>query len=148
MRYLIILFSVILFSACGPTYSDDEKSNFDTQIEKYLKENNKQCERSSSGLYYNIIEQGKGRKIKYTDKISFTYKGELLDGTVFDNKTEPVEFDVDILIAAWKEIMLELNEGGKAFLVAPPQLGYGTHELDDIPPNSILVFTMEVNEVK
>lgn len=148
MRYLIILFSVILFSACGPTYSEEEKSDFDIQIEKYLKENKKECIRSSSGLYYKIIEQGKGRKIKYTDKVAFTYKGELLDGTVFDNQTEPVEFDVNILIAAWKEIMLELNEGGKAFLVAPPQLGYGTHELDDIPPNSILVFTMEVKEVK
>jgi len=148
MKFLVAILSVVLLSSCGPTYSDEEKSSFDVQIEKYLKANNKECERSSSGLYYKIIEQGEGRKIKYSDKVAFTYKGELLDGTVFDNQTKPVEFDVSVLIAAWKEIMLELNEGGKAFLIAPPQLGYGTHQLDDIPPNSILIFTMEVKEVK
>lgn len=148
MKFLVAILSVVLLSSCGPTYSDEEKSTFDVQIEKYLKANNKECARSSSGLYYKIIEQGEGRKIKYSDKVAFTYKGELLDGTVFDSQTKPVEFDVSVLIAAWKEIMLELNEGGKAFLIAPPQLGYGTHELDDIPPNSILIFTMEVKEVK
>lgn len=148
MKLLIALFSVFLFVSCGATYSDEEKSSFDAQIEAYLKKKKKECKRSSSGLYYKIIEQGEGRKIKYSDKVVFTYTGELLDGTIFDKQTKPIEFDVDVLIAAWKEIMLELNEGGKAFLVAPPHLGYGTHELDDIPPNSILVFTMEVKEVK
>lgn len=148
MKLLIALVSIVFLSSCGATYSEEDKLNFDTQIETYLKKKNKECERSSSGLYYKIIEQGEGRKIKYSDKVSFTYKGELLDGTVFDRRTKPVEFDVSVLIAAWKEIMLELNEGGKAFLVAPPHLGYGTHELDDIPANSILVFTMEVEEVK
>lgn len=137
----------VLFAGCA-TYSEDEKSNFDQQIETYLSENKQTCKRSQSGLYYKIIEQGSGRKIKYGDRISFTYKGELLDGTVFDKQDEPVEFDVDILIAAWKETMLMLNEGGKAYIISPPQLGYGTHELDDIPPNSILVYTMKVETVK
>ena len=147
MKLILFFIACITLTACS-TYSEDDKSNFDQQIEKYLKKNNKKCKRSSSGLYYTIIEQGEGRKIKYNDIVSFTYKGELLDGTVFDKQTKPIEYKVDVLIAAWKEIMLELNEGGKAFLVAPPHLGYGTHELDDIPPNSILVFTMEVKEVK
>jgi FKBP-type peptidyl-prolyl cis-trans isomerase FkpA len=147
MKILILFFSLLLLTACT-TYSEDDKSNFDTQIEAYLKKNNKACERSSSGLYYNIIEQGEGREIKYGDRIAFTYKGELLDGTVFDKRTKPIEFDVDILIAAWKEAMLMLNEGGKAYIVAPPHLGYGTHELSDIPANSIIVYTLEVVKVK
>ena len=147
MKLLIVFFSLFVLTACT-TYSEDDKSSFDTQIEAYLKKHDKACERSSSGLYYNIIEQGEGRKIKYGDRVSFTYKGELLDGTVFDKQTKPIEFDVDILIAAWKETMLMLNEGGKAFIVAPPHLGYGTHELEDIPPNSIIVYTMEVVAVK
>ena len=147
MKILIVFFSLFLLTACT-TYSEDDKSSFDTQIEAYLKKHDKACERSSSGLYYNIIEQGEGRKIKYGDRVSFTYKGELLDGTVFDKQTKPIEFDVDILIAAWKETMLMLNEGGKAYIVSPPNLGYGTHELEDIPPNSIIVYTLEVVEVK
>lgn len=148
MKFLVVLLAFLTLTSCGPTYSEEEKSNFDTEIEAYLKKNNIKCERSSSGLYFKIIEQGTGRKIKYGDRVSFTYKGELLDGTVFDKQTKPIEFDVDVLIAAWKETMLMLNEGGKAYLVTPPHLGYGTHELDDIPANSILVFTMEVVEVK
>lgn len=147
MRKLIAFVSLLVLTACT-TYSEEDKSNFDTQIESYLKKNKQECERSSSGLYYQIIEQGEGRAIKYGDRVAFKYKGELLDGTVFDKQTKPIEFDVDVLIAAWKETMLMLNEGGKAFIVVPPHLGYGTHELDDIPPNSILVYTMEVVEVK
>lgn len=147
MKFVLPILFLLILTACT-TYSEDDKSTFDKQIESYLKKNNKKCDRSESGLYYQIIEQGKGRKIKYGDRVSFTYKGELLDGTVFDKQTKPIEFDVDILIAAWKEAMLMLNEGGKAYIVAPPQLGYGTHELEDIPTNSIIVYTMEVVEVK
>jgi len=147
MKNVLVFCALFVLTACT-TYSDGDKSNFDAQIEKYLKDNKQTCERSNSGLYYKIIEQGEGRKIKYNDRISFTYKGELLDGTVFDRQTKPIEFDVDVLIGAWKETMLMLNQGGKAYIVAPPHLGYGTHELEDIPPNSIIVYTLEVIEVK
>ena len=135
-------------TSCGETYSAEDKTNFDTQIEAYLSEKGIECERSSSGLYFKILEEGEGRDIIYKDQVSFKYKGEFLDGKVFDERTEPVEFQVRQLIGAWKEIMLEMKKGGKAFLVAPPHLGYGTHELEAIPPHSILVFKMEVTEVK
>ncbi len=147
MKIVLALFTLFILTACT-TYSEDDKSAFDRQIEAYLKENGKQCERSESGLYYKIIKQGDGRKIQYGDRVSFTYKGELLDGTVFDKQTKPIEFDVDVLIAAWKETMLMLNEGGEAYIVSPPHLGYGTHELEDIPANSIIVYTLKVEAVK
>ena len=147
-RLLIFLAPLIFLTACQ-TYSEDDKKSFDKEIQTYLDKEGIDCERSSSGLYYKIIEPGVGELIKYQDKVQFTYKGTLLDGTVFDEQLEePVEFNVRELIGAWKEIMLELREGGKAFLVAPPQLGYGDRELEDIPANSILVFEMEVIAVK
>lgn len=148
MRALLYLFVGLIFVGCK-TYSDDDKKGFDQQIKDYLKQENIDCERSESGLYYNIIEPGEGELIQYKDLVSFTYKGTLLDGTVFDEQLEePVEFKVNELIGAWKEIMLQLRKGGKAFLVAPPQIGYGDHQLNDIPQNSILVFEMEVVDVK
>jgi FKBP-type peptidyl-prolyl cis-trans isomerase FkpA len=137
----------LTFMSCQ-TYSDNQKDEFDNKIKSYVEKNELQCERSNSGLYYNIIEEGEGRKVLYRDIVRFKYEGKLLDGTVFDDhKEEAVEFQVSELIAAWKEIMLELNEGGKAYIIAPPQLGYGDHNLDDIPPNSILIFTIEIVEV-
>lgn len=148
MKQIIYFILVLVLASCGDTYSEEDKSNFDQQIEAYLAEKGIECERSPSGMYYKILEEGEGRDIIYKDLVQFKYKGEFLDGKVFDERTEPIEFHVRQLIGAWKEIMLEMKKGGKAFLVAPPHLGYGTHELEAIPPHSILVFNMEVTEVK
>lgn len=146
MKYLGLLILLISIVSCK-TYSDDELNKFDTTIQEYINTNNIDCERSSSGLYYKITKEGEGRKIQYTDVISFTYSGKLLNGKQFDKQTKPVEYKVEQLIGAWKEIMLELKKGGEAYLIAPPQLGYGTNDLDDIPENSILIFEIQVIDV-
>lgn len=147
--YKILFFLAITLSlvACK-TYSEEEKQSFDTQIKSYLDKEGLKCERSESGLYFNIIEPGEGITIRYLDSVSFTYKGSFLTGEVFDEQKKPVQFAVKDLIGAWKEIMLELKPGAKAFLVAPPHLGYGEHSLEDIPANSILVYEMAIHEVK
>ncbi len=139
---------VLVISSSCKTYSDDDLKVFDKEIEAYIKSKNLDLERSESGLYFTIIEEGEGDEILYSNNVSFTYKGTLLNGNVFDEQKEPVTFKVNQLIGAWKEIMLDLKKGGKAFLIAPPQLGYGDRELDQIPANSILVFEMEVTDVK
>ena len=148
MRIFLFLLMLIVTTSCGQTYSPEEKNKFDTKIEAFLKRKKIDCERSSSGLYYKIIAPGKGEAIQLKDEVTFTYKGSLLSGKVFDAIEEPVTFPVQSLIGAWKEVMLYLRPGGKAFLVSPPQLGYGEHDLDKIPPNSILVFEIEVVSVK
>jgi FKBP-type peptidyl-prolyl cis-trans isomerase len=105
--------------------------------------------RTDSGLYYKIIDQGSERKIKYKDQVHFKYKGTLKDGTVFDDQMEAGQtFHVSELIAAWKEVMMELGEGGKCSLISPPQLGYGNYDLEKIPPNSILIYELEIIEVR
>lgn len=147
MKFFYLFILLLTISSCS-TYSEEELLGFDQQINEYLTEKNIECEKSGSGLHYKIIEQGEGKKIKYKDVVSFKYRGELLNGLVFDEQKEPVEFKLEQLIACWKEIILELNVGGKAFIVSPPQLGYGDHDLEDIPENSILAFDIEVVEVK
>jgi FKBP-type peptidyl-prolyl cis-trans isomerase FkpA len=144
---LKLLLISLLFGSCQ-TYSDQDKDAFDKKIRYYLKKKKINCTRSDSGLYYKILKPGGGDYIKFQDEVSFTYHGKLIDGTVFDDQKKPVSFEVKELIAAWKEIMLELKPGAKAFLVAPPQLGYGDHQLDDIPQHSILIYDIEIIEVK
>jgi len=139
------LISVLLLS-CG-SYSDEELAKFDKKIEKYLKQKNIDCKKSASGLHYKILEEGEGELIQFTDKVMVTYKGTFLDGTVFDEQTEPIELTVSEQINAWKELMLQLKKGSKAFLIAPPQLGYGEYEIEKVPPNSILVFELEVVDI-
>ena len=146
-KLTFLLFIPILIASCQ-TYNDQDKQQFDKKIQAYLKKKKISFTKSDSGLYYKILEPGNGEYIKFQDEVSFTYHGTLIDGTVFDDQKKPVSFKVRDLIAAWKEIMLELKPGAKAFLVAPPQLGYGDHQLDDIPQHSILIYNIEIKDVK
>ena len=143
--FILLLISSIF--ACK-TYSDDDKKLFDSQIKSYLQKKHIHCQRTASGLYYNILKPGKGQNIQYQDVVQFSYKGYLLNGKIVDDEKKPVEFAVKDLIVAWKEIMLELKPGAEVFLVTPPQLAYGNHDLDDIPKNSTLIFEMKVVSVK
>ncbi|MDG1332565.1 MAG: FKBP-type peptidyl-prolyl cis-trans isomerase [Crocinitomicaceae bacterium] len=143
--FLFALASVLLFS-CG-SYSDDQLAEFDKKIEKHLKKKNIDCEKSSSGLYYKILEEGEGELIQFTNTVSVKYKGTFLNGNVFDEQTEPIELPVSDQINAWKELMLQLKKGSKAYMVAPPQLGYGEYKVEKIPSNSILVFELEIVDV-
>lgn len=142
-----LLFLLFAITSCG-TYSDENKKTFDTTIQKYIKKNNLEMDYSPSGLYYHIIDEGEGDYIMQNDLVSFKYTGTLLDGTQFDKSEGAVEFKVNQLIGAWKETMSMLKSGGKAEIIAPPQLGYGDKDLDDIPPNSILHFQIEVKSVR
>ena len=145
---LLILIGFVLLSGCS-TYSEDEIDEFDKEIQAYIKKNKLETTRSESGVYYTIIEEGEGKNIQFRDLVSFKYKGTFLDGKVFDEQlNEPVEYHVNELIGAWKEVMLMLKKGGKAFLITPPKMGYGDHQLEDIPANSILVFEVEIVDVK
>jgi FKBP-type peptidyl-prolyl cis-trans isomerase len=141
---IILLFAV---TSCK-TYTEEDKKTFDQQIKEYIAKKGIECTRSDSGLYYKILEPGEGEYIRFQDVVSFSYKGSFLSGEVFDEEKKPIEFAVKDLIGAWKEIMLELKPGAKAFLIAPPHLGYGDRKLDDIPPNSILVYELEIEAVK
>lgn len=147
MKLILPLLLLFIGFSCS-TYSESEKDDFDKKIEAHIKKNKLDLKRSNSGLYFKITKEGEGRLVKFTDKVSFTYKGSFLNGKVFDYQEKPVEFDVKALIGAWREIMLELKKGGEAYLIAPPQLGYGDNKLDDIPQNSILVYELQLVDVK
>lgn len=144
----VFLLSLFVFTACK-TYTEEDKQSFDQEINTFASKKGKTFKKSESGLYYCILEEGEGEFIKFTDEVSFTYKGSLLNGRVFDQKFErkPVTFEVKDLIEGWKEGMMYLKKGGKALLIVPPHLGYGDYELDAIPPHSILYFEMEIIDV-
>jgi len=146
LKFLLIILPATLLFSCD-AYSDEELNAFDAKIEKYLKRKNIECKKSASGLYYKILEEGEGDFIQFTDKVMVTYKGSFLSGETFDEQTEPIELKVSEQINAWKENMLQLKKGSKAYMIAPPQLGYGGYKIEKVPPNSILVFELEVVDV-
>lgn len=147
MRFLLVLSLLMAMSSCE-TYNDDQLNDFDAKIKSHIEKNSIDCESSDSGLYFKILKEGEGQRVQSKDRISFTYNGTFLNGETFDEQSEPVSFYVADLIGAWKEIVLKLNEGGEAYLISPPQLGYGSRNLDKIPANSILVYTLKVHKVE
>lgn len=104
---------------------------------------------TASGLQYKIIEQGGGVKPGVQDTVKVNYVGKLIDGTVFDQSTEPISFPLNGVIRGWTEGMQLIGEGGKATLYIPYDLAYGVRGTRDgkVPPYSTLIFDVELLEV-
>ena len=111
-------------------------------------------ESTNSGLRYQIIQKGNGKKAEKGKMVSVHYKGQLADGTVFDSsykRNQPIDFQVGVgqVIPGWDEGICLLNVGDKARLVIPSDLGYGPSGAGGvIPPNATLVFDVELMDVK
>ena len=109
---------------------------------------------TASGLQYKYITQVKdssARAPKLTDKVRVHYAGALLNGTEFDSsikRGEPLEFPVNAVIKGWQELLTLMKEGEKVQAWIPSELGYGAEGASPvIPPNSLLVFEVELLNV-
>ena len=147
MRKLIQFLLFLLLIGCS-TYSEQEIQDFDSKISSHIKKNKLKFIKSSSGLYYHLKKNGEGKFILYTDSVSITYSGFLLNGKRIDFQKVPVKFAVRDLIAGWKEVLLMCKKGSEVQMILPPSIAYGDHKLDNIPQNSILKFEMKVWDVK
>jgi FKBP-type peptidyl-prolyl cis-trans isomerase len=111
-------------------------------------------ESTDSGLRYKIIQKGDGAKAEKGKIVSVHYKGQLADGQVFDSsyaRKQPIDFTLGIgqVISGWDEGVGLLQVGDKARFVIPPHLGYGSRGAGGvIPPDAILVFDVELMNVK
>ncbi|CAL2104094.1 Peptidyl-prolyl cis-trans isomerase [Tenacibaculum sp. 190130A14a] len=107
-----------------------------------------------SGLRYKIVQKGEGKKATKGAMVSVHYKGQLLDGTVFDSsykRKQPIDFAIGVgqVIPGWDEGIQLLQVGDKARLVIPSNLAYGESGAGGvIPPNATLIFDVELMNVK
>ena len=107
---------------------------------------------TASGLQYKVTKQGTGKQPAATSQVTVHYKGMLLDGKVFDSsydRGQPVEFPLNQVIPGWTEGLQLMKEGGKATFYIPAKLAYGEQGVPGtIPPNSTLIFDVELLQVK
>lgn len=121
--------------------------------EKYLAENLKKpnIHVSKSGLQYEILTQGQGRKPGMADTVTVHYEGKLIDGTIFDSsikRGEPIQLITNQVIAGWTEALQLMSEGSKYRLYIPYFLGYGENGAGQtIPPYATLIFDVELIKV-
>jgi FKBP-type peptidyl-prolyl cis-trans isomerase FklB len=103
-----------------------------------------------SGLQYKIITEGTGPKPNLLDKVKIHYRGTLLNGQEFDNsykQNEPVTAPVSAVIDGWTEAIQLMKTGAKWQLFIPPKLAYRESERPGVPPNSTLIFEIELLEI-
>jgi FKBP-type peptidyl-prolyl cis-trans isomerase len=104
--------------------------------------------RYASGLYVQDLTTGTGSVATRGRTVVVRYAGWLPNGKQFDAGEISVTLGTNKTIRAWEEGLLGMRAGGRRRLVVPPALGYGSRGAgNDIPPNSVLVFVMEVTGV-
>lgn len=122
------------------------------KIDEYVSTSSlENVEETESNIIYKITTTGKGDNAKDGDEVAISYKGYLLDGTVFDQSTTTtLDYTVgrDGLIDGWNESVYLLNEGAKGTFIIPSPLGYGRSGFNTIPPNTVLIFDIELVEIK
>jgi FKBP-type peptidyl-prolyl cis-trans isomerase FklB len=119
------------------------------QGEKFLEENKLRegVIVTESGLQYEVLKMGKGKKPAATDRVKVHYHGTLINGEVFDSSVdrgEPIVFGLNQVIAGWTEGVQLMPVGSKFKFYIPQNLGYGERAAGSIPPYSTLIFEVEL----
>lgn len=118
----------------------------------YLDENAKKegVTVTESGLQYEVLQTAEGAKPAATDTVKVHYTGTLTDGTKFDSSVdrgEPIEFPLNRVIPGWTEGVQLMSVGSKFRFTIPSELAYGERDMGTIPPNSVLVFEVELLDI-
>lgn len=170
MRILVTVLVFFLFSCDVPepvsdctsevsslrwTSIDQAQLQADIQtIDNYLNANGIVAVEHPSGVRYVITQPGTGENMHCLENaFSVTYEGRLLtNNTIFDSAQKPVAFVLSSLIGGWQVAFLNLNKGAKATIYIPSGLAYGTEGRTSatatIPPNSILIFDVQLHDYR
>lgn len=119
----------------------------------WLEENKKKpgVKVTETGLQYKIIQPGGGVSPTEKDSVIVNYKGTLIDGTEFDSSYKrgvPAEFHVAGVIPGFTEALKKMKKGAKWELYIPSELGYGNSPRPGIPAGSVLIFDVELKDIK
>lgn len=149
MRLLSLILAVISLSALSCLKGDSAQDQLETDIriiKDYLTDNNLTATELPSGLHYIITQEGSGPHPGSSANVTVRYKGYLLDGTVFDQTSgnATATFKLEDLIDAWIEGIPYLKAGGKGTFFSPSALAYGPNGVSGIPPNTVLIFEIEL----
>lgn len=120
-------------------------------IEKYIAEKGLKAQSTPNGIYYVMEQEGSGGNPTAQSVVKVHYEGTLLNGSKFDSsydRNQPIEFPLQQVIPGWQQGIPLFKKGGKGLLIIPSGLAYGKQSPPPIPPNSVLVFKVELLDFK
>jgi len=127
---------------------------FIEEQKKAIEERYAEFKKTESGILYNIVKEGDGKKPKQGQTVLVHYTGAFLDGKIFDTSREvnrPLDFQAGVreVIEGWDMLIMDMTQGERRVAVIPPELAYGKSGAGGvIPPNAYLVFDMELVEIR
>ena len=147
-----ILGMLLSFTAYAATTDSPEQTKKQGDAFLLANKNKKGVVTLPSGLQYEVVTQGSGKKPSKTDTVTVDYEGKLIDGQVFDSsykRGQPASFPVNGVIPGWTEALQMMNEGSTWMLYIPATLAYGESGAGGlIGPNETLVFKVHLISVK
>jgi peptidylprolyl isomerase/FKBP-type peptidyl-prolyl cis-trans isomerase FklB len=151
-RLTIIALAVLALAACKPV-SKEAEANLGA-AEAFMAGNAKKpgIKALPSGVQYEVVKSGPagGTSPTSSDEVKVHYEGKLTTGEVFDSSYErgaPATMKLGALIPAWIEALQQMKPGDEWMLYVPPEQGYGPDGAGPIPPNSVLIFRIELIDV-
>jgi FKBP-type peptidyl-prolyl cis-trans isomerase FkpA len=151
MKYSLLALVFIIFISCESDKKSEDidyVAKNDQEITAYIAENNLEAQKSNSGLYYVINEEGTGVQPTATSNVTVAYTGYYLNGNVFDKSdANGISFGLDRVIKGWTEGIPYFKEGGNGILLVPAHLGYGNNNYSGIPGGSVLIFDVSLISV-
>lgn len=150
---LIIIIIGIAFLAVFSYFIFGLNDRFSNPASKSTKPDAMNSLPTSQGLKIEDIKEGSGPAVKSGDTVVINYTGTLTNGKKFDSsydRGQPFETQIGVgnVIKGWDEGVVGMKVGGKRKLTIPPELGYGNQQIDSIPPNSTLIFEVELEGIK
>lgn len=142
--FLLLPFLSFFIWSCGAD-AEEIRAKEDMDIMEYLAANNLTAEKTASGLYYIIEEEGNGEALEYPATVD--YVGYLLNGDIFDSGVFQLT-SLNSVIPGWQEGIPLFSLGGKGKLLIPSRLGYGESGSGPIEANTVLIFDIEIIDEK
>jgi FKBP-type peptidyl-prolyl cis-trans isomerase FkpA len=149
---VLMTMTLILTMSCDPSRKIEKEE--EESIKQYLRDNNITATPTASGLYYIVNTEGTGAYPVANDSVVVNYIGAFLNGTVFDSNinTKPIVFAMGTgaVISGFEEGISYMKKGGKATLLLPSRLAYGTYGdyYGGIPGYTPIIFRVELLNIK
>jgi peptidylprolyl isomerase/FKBP-type peptidyl-prolyl cis-trans isomerase FklB len=155
-RKIAAVAAVLFLAGCGAPKAQpaaDASANL-AAAKTFMANNAKQpgVQVTPSGLQYKIVRSGPATGLRPgpEDEVKVHYEGKLTSDFIFDSSYErgqPAAMPLPALIPAWREALQLMRPGDEWILYVPPEAGYGAEQAGQIPPNSVLIFRIELIDV-